>query len=69
MYCFNGQVHSKGLRFGMYADYGTLTCGGYPGILDHMETDAKSFAEWGVDQVKLDGCYVNVTWMDEGETE
>lgn len=24
-------VHSKGLQFGIYEDYGTLTCGGYPG--------------------------------------
>ncbi len=24
-------VHSRGLKFGIYEDYGTLTCGGYPG--------------------------------------
>ena len=24
-------VHSKGLKFGIYEDYGTYTCGGYPG--------------------------------------
>ena len=47
----------------MYADYGTLTCGGYPGVLNHQEMDAKTFAEWGVDQVKLDGCYVEATSM------
>ena len=23
-------VHSKGLKFGIYEDYGTETCGGYP---------------------------------------
>jgi len=50
----------------MYADYGTLTCGGYPGVLNHQEMDAKTFAEWGVDQVKLDGCYVEATSMDKG---
>jgi len=62
-------VHNKGLRFGMYADYGTLTCGGYPGVLNHQEMDAKTFAEWGVDQVKLDGCYVEATSMDKGYPE
>ena len=51
----------------MYADYGSLTCGGYPGVLNHQETDADTFARWGVDQVKLDGCYVDETSMDDGE--
>ena len=50
----------------MYADYGSLTCGGYPGVLNHQETDANTFAQWGVDQVKLDGCYVDVASMDTG---
>lgn len=50
----------------MYEDYGTHTCGGYPGILDYLETDAKTFAEWGVDYVKLDGCYADPATMDEG---
>jgi alpha-N-acetylgalactosaminidase len=26
-------VHSKGLKFGIYEDYGFLTCAGYPGIM------------------------------------
>ena len=48
-------VHSKGLKFGIYEDYGNFTCAGYPGILGHLETDANTFAEWDVDYVKLDG--------------
>ena len=50
-------VHSKGLKFGIYEDYGNYTCGGYPGILGHLEEDAKTFADWGVDYIKVDGCY------------
>ncbi|XP_048350850.1 alpha-N-acetylgalactosaminidase-like [Sphaerodactylus townsendi] len=51
-------VHSKGLKFGIYSDLGNRTCEGYPGTtLDTIETDAKTFAEWGVDMLKLDGCY------------
>lgn len=55
------------MKFGIYEDYGTNTCAGYPGIIGHMETDAQTFAEWGVDYVKLDGCYANITDMDEGK--
>jgi hypothetical protein len=29
-------VHSRGLKFGIYEDYGTLTCGGYPGWLNDL---------------------------------
>ena len=51
-------VHSKGLKFGIYEDYGNFTCAGYPGILGSLETDANTFAEWDVDYVKLDGGYI-----------
>jgi len=50
-------IHSKGLKFGMYSCAGPLTCGGYPGSLDHEWTDAQTFAEWGVDFLKYDFCY------------
>ncbi len=42
-----------GLKFGIYEDYGNFTCGGYPGILGHLEDDANTFAEWGVDYIKV----------------
>ena len=35
-------VHSLGLKFGIYEDYGTQTCAGYPGVLGHLVQDAKS---------------------------
>merc|ERR1711892_1302782 len=59
-------IHKLGLKFGIYEDYGNFTCGGYPGILGHMETDAKTFAEWNVDYVKLDGCYSDPSTMETG---
>lgn len=40
-------VHSKGLKFGIYADAGDKTCARYPGSLGHEELDAKTFAGWG----------------------
>ncbi len=48
-------IHGKGLKFGIYEDYGNFTCAGYPGILGHMDVDADTFASWDVDYVKLDG--------------
>jgi len=53
-------VHSKGLKLGIYGDYGTHTCGGYPGSQDYLQIDAQTFADWGVDSLKLDGCYSSI---------
>ena len=44
-------------------------CGGYPGSLGHLQTDAETFASWGVDYVKLDGCYSEPKDMDTGYPE
>ncbi|KAJ8708282.1 hypothetical protein PYW07_010407 [Mythimna separata] len=52
-------IHSKGLKFGMYTNIADITCMQYPGSLKHMEIDAKTFAEWGVDYLKVDGCFVS----------
>ncbi|KAJ3649625.1 hypothetical protein Zmor_021356 [Zophobas morio] len=62
-------VHDKGLKFGIYADYGTKTCAGYPGSHGYLEIDAKTFADWGVDYLKLDGCYADLTDLQPGYIE
>jgi alpha-galactosidase len=49
-------VHGKGLRFGIYSDAGTATCGKRPGSKGHEEMDARTYAEWGVDYLKYDWC-------------
>lgn len=59
-------VHSKGLKLGIYEDFGTHTCGGYPGSKFYLEQDAELFASWGVDMLKLDGCYTDIKDMDDG---
>ena len=46
-------IHDMGLKFGIYEDYGNFTCGGYPGILGHLETDAQTFADWGVGNIEF----------------
>ncbi|HUL78377.1 MAG TPA: glycoside hydrolase family 27 protein [Vicinamibacteria bacterium] len=50
-------VHSKGLKFGIYSDAGTGTCQGRPGSKDHEALDARTYAEWGVDYLKYDWCH------------
>lgn len=54
-------VHSKGIKFGMYSCAGVRTCGNYPGSFDHEFLDAKTFAEWGVDFLKYDFCFMPAT--------
>jgi len=49
-------VHSKGLKFGLYSDAGSLTCGGFPGSLGYEYQDARQYAAWGVDYLKYDWC-------------
>ncbi|MFH8623986.1 NPCBM/NEW2 domain-containing protein [Streptomyces vietnamensis] len=51
-------VHSKGLKFGIYTSAGTHTCDGlgFPGALGHEYSDARQFADWGVDYLKYDNC-------------
>lgn len=56
-----------GLKFGIYGDYGTATCAGYPGSINYEIVDANTFAEWGVDYLKLDGCYADIHVMNEGK--
>jgi len=56
-------MHDRGLKLGIYGDAGTHTCGGYPGSEGFFDVDAQTFADWGVDSLKLDGCYLDVNDM------
>ncbi|MFE6174908.1 NPCBM/NEW2 domain-containing protein [Streptomyces sp. NPDC056464] len=51
-------VHAKGLKLGIYTSAGTKTCNtaGFPGALGHEYSDARQFADWGVDYLKYDNC-------------
>lgn len=60
-------VHSKGLKLGIYADVGNKTCAGYPGSYGYYDLDAQTFADWGVDLLKFDGCnYGTLDLLAEG---
>lgn len=53
-------IHAKGLKYGIYNDAGFATCAGQSGSEGHFAADAKLFARYGVDYVKMDGCNVTV---------
>jgi len=54
------QVHALGLKYGMYSSAGTMTCGRYPGSLGYEAIDAETFAEWGVDYLKVSDMTVDL---------
>ena len=49
-------MHTAGATFGLYTAESPTTCGGYPATDNTEALDAKTFAEWGVDYLKVDGC-------------
>ncbi len=51
-------VHSLGLKFGIYSCAGLRTCGNLPASMDHEYLDAQTFADWEVDFLKYDGCFI-----------
>jgi alpha-galactosidase len=53
------RIHALGLRFGIYTDAGTKTCQDLPASLGYEFRDARRFADWGVDYVKVDWCHTD----------
>jgi alpha-galactosidase len=49
-------IHSRGLKFGLYSDAGTLTCQKRPGSRGYEFQDARQYAAWDVDYLKYDWC-------------
>lgn len=63
-------VHGKGLKLGIYGDIGNLTCARYPGFWsegesNYFQLDAATFAEWTIDSIKVDGCYMDPDRFDQ----
>lgn len=50
------KIHSLGLKAGIYSSASLQTCGGYAASLGHEDTDAATFAAWGIDYLKYDNC-------------
>ena len=46
-------VHDLGLKLGIYSDAGILTCTFEPGSWGYEELDAQTYADWGIDYLKV----------------
>ncbi|XP_061384815.1 alpha-N-acetylgalactosaminidase-like isoform X2 [Danaus plexippus] len=57
-------IHARGLKFGLYTNVADTTCMGYPGSRDHFAIDAKQFAQWEIDYLKVDGCFVSEEYLN-----
>lgn len=60
-------MHSKGMKFGIYSSPGPTTCGNFPASYGHEFTDARTWADWGVDYLKYDYC--NHTQVEKDSSE
>jgi hypothetical protein len=60
-------IHSKGLKYGIYQDRGHSTCMRLPGSFGHEQMDMETFAQWGVDYIKLDSCYAEINGRPSSE--
>ncbi len=49
-------VHAKGLKLGIYSSPGPKTCAGFVGSYAHEAHDARTWAKWGIDDLKYDWC-------------
>ncbi|XP_046375044.2 alpha-N-acetylgalactosaminidase-like isoform X1 [Haliotis rufescens] len=66
MHNLSQYMHARGLKLGIYEDFGKRTCAGYPGSEFFLRTDANTFAEWEIDLLKFDGCNSDPKDMDIG---
>merc|ERR1712226_1677352 len=53
------KLHAKNVSFALYTSESVKTCGHYAGSAGHEAEDAATFADWGVDYLKVDGCGKN----------
>ncbi len=51
------KINALGLKVGIYSSNGTETCEDLPASLHREKTDAKTFAEWGIEYFKYDFCH------------
>lgn len=50
----------------MYTNIADVTCMGYPGSRNFFKIDTKTFAEWDIDYLKVDGCFVSEDYLNIG---
>lgn len=62
-------VHDRGMLLGLYASPYDETCGQDPRIASagHEDTDARTFAAWGVDYLKYDWCHTDADHANQAK--
>jgi alpha-galactosidase len=55
-------IHSLGLKFGIYTAVTAKTCMELEGSAGHEDSDARTYASWGADYVKVDWCPEQYDW-------
>jgi alpha-galactosidase len=58
---FGEALRSHGMKLGTYTCVGPKTCGGCIASEGHEDQDVATFAEWGVEYLKVDSCSRNCT--------
>ena len=61
-------IHSKGLKAGLNSSPAAKTCGGCEAAWGHEWKDAETYAKWGYDYLKYDGCSYAKHLVGEGTT-
>jgi len=59
-------VHALGMQLGTYEAESASTCCGHVGSAGYEVVDANTFALWGVDYLKVDGCSSNASYYAYG---
>ena len=59
-------VHSLGMKLGSYTAESPNTCCGLMASQGYEQLDAQTFASWGVDYLKVDGCNNNYSYYEIG---
>eukprot|EP00039_Didymoeca_costata_P021050 m.343237 g.343237 ORF g.343237 m.343237 type:complete len:490 (+) comp22544_c0_seq1:100-1569(+) len=58
---FGARLREHGMKLGIYTCVGPTTCGGCIASEGHEDQDIATFAEWGVEYIKVDSCERNCT--------
>ena len=62
-------IHSKGLKLGIYSSPGPQTCAHFAGSLDHEAQDAALYASWGIDYLKYDLCGFRLVMQQQAPSD
>ncbi|MCM1067902.1 MAG: glycoside hydrolase family 27 protein [Muribaculaceae bacterium] len=62
-------LHDRGFKFGIYSTAADLTCDSKYGSYRYEDADARKYAEWGVDFLKYDYCFVPELHLGKGVSE